>query len=89
MTNESEPELRGRIIQHLVTPAQELATAPLLLASTPPNRTLVTGLAWVNIDSTCRFHYQVRSVLNQLNMLFTLILVRSGLMEWTGASSQK
>jgi hypothetical protein len=59
-TEDNERELRGRIIQHLITPAQELAKFPLLLSGNPPNRTMISGLAWVNVDSTCRFHYQIR-----------------------------
>lgn len=50
--------LRGRIVQNLLGLAQEFSPAPILLSGSPPNNK--SGLAWLNVDSTCRIHYQVR-----------------------------
>ena len=52
--------LRGRIVQNLLGLAQEFSRSPILLHGNPPNRTAISGLAWINVDSTCRLHYQVR-----------------------------
>ena len=59
-TDQNDRELRGRIVQNLLGLAQEFSRAPILLHGNPPNRTSISGLAWLNVDSTCRLHYQVR-----------------------------
>ena len=59
-TVSNERALRGRIVQSFLGLAQEFAPAPILMTGNPPNSTAVSGLAWVNVDSTCRLHYQVR-----------------------------
>ena len=52
-----ERELRGRIVQHFLGPAQEFAQRPILLNGS--ENTTVSGLAWLTVDTTCRLHYQV------------------------------
>ena len=55
--------LRCRIMSHLLTPAQELTTSPILMIQNPPSHQVtsaVTGIAWTNVDSTCRINYAVR-----------------------------
>ena len=56
--------LRCRINSHLLNPAHELSTAPFLMKSDPlpssNENSKVTGIAWTNMDSTCRIHYSVR-----------------------------
>ena len=47
-------------MQNLLGLAQEFSKAPILLHGNPPNRTAISGLAWIDVDSTCRLHYQVR-----------------------------
>lgn len=55
--------LRCRITSHLLNPAHELSNAPILMKSNPSSQQTsspVTGIAWTNMDSTCRIHYAVR-----------------------------
>ena len=53
--------LRCRITSHLLNPAHELSNAPILMKSNPPSlNSPVAGIAWTNMDSTCRIHYAVR-----------------------------
>ena len=56
--------LRCRINSQLLNPAHELSNAPILMKSDPllsSNENYgVTGIAWTNMDSTCRIHYSVR-----------------------------
>ena len=40
-TLNNDRHLRGRIVQNLIGPAQELSKSPILLESSPPNRTMV------------------------------------------------
>ena len=40
-TINNDRQLRGRIVQNLIGPAQELSKSPILLESSPPNRTMV------------------------------------------------
>ena len=54
-----ERELRGRIVQHFLGPAQEFASRPILLEGSSGNNATVSGLAWLTVDTTCRLHYQV------------------------------
>lgn len=57
----SQDALRCRITSHLLNPAHELSNAPILMKSNPPSLTSpVAGIAWMNMDSTCRIHYAVR-----------------------------
>lgn len=57
-----ERALRGRIVQNLLGLAQEFSRSPLLLVAENPasSSPRFSGLAWLNVDSTCRMHYQVR-----------------------------
>ena len=57
-----ERELRGRIVQHFLGPAQEFAIRPILLKSGDSSNATVSGLAWLTVDTTCRLHYQVCNV---------------------------
>ena len=53
--------LRCRISSHLLNPAHELSNAPILMKTDPPSETsAATGIAWANMDSTCRIHYSAR-----------------------------
>lgn len=53
---ENDRELRGRIVPQMMTEAHEMVR-PILLTG---DRTRVSGIAWTNIDSSCRVNYQVR-----------------------------
>ena len=66
-----ERELRGRIVQHFLGPAQEFAIRPILLEGGSGNNATVSGLAWLTVDTTCRLHYQV-VILLEIN--FCLLL---------------
>ena len=71
--------LRCRITSHLLNPSHELSNAPILMKSDPiaplNENSAVTGIAWTNMDSTCRIHYSVRlSGLKDQNMESELIL---------------
>ncbi len=59
-TSSNDRALRGRIVQNLMGLAQEFAQSPILLSANPPSTANVSGLAWINIDSTCRLHYHLR-----------------------------
>lgn len=59
-TENNERELRGRIVPQLMGPEHEWAVAPVALVGDPPNRTMISGLAWANVDPTCRLNYKVR-----------------------------
>ena len=54
--------MRCRITPHLLSPANELSTSPILMKSDPPSSdtSSVSGIAWTNMDSTCRIHYSAR-----------------------------
>ena len=43
-TLNNDRQLRGRIVQNLIGPAQELSKSPILLESSPPNRTMVNNV---------------------------------------------
>ena len=67
--------LRCRITSHLLNPAHELSSAPILMKPSPPSISPVTGIAWTNMDSTCRIHYAVRLAgLHDQNLESELIL---------------
>eukprot|EP00095_Tigriopus_kingsejongensis_P008579 maker-scaffold167_size293163-snap-gene-1.25 protein:Tk08579 transcript:maker-scaffold167_size293163-snap-gene-1.25-mRNA-1 annotation:"short gasrtulation" len=57
-TREDERALRGKLEAQLMTEATQLLE-PILLQS---NQTMVSGIAWTNIDHTCRLNYQMRLV---------------------------
>ena len=58
--------LRCRIMSHLLNPAHELSSSPILMkkpstqVSSSSAVSPVTGIAWTNVDSTCRVNYDVR-----------------------------
>ena len=51
--------VKGRIVPQLMEPAHELSTCPIFVGANPPNKTQVAGIAWANVDSTCRLNYKV------------------------------
>ena len=46
-TLNNDRQLRGRIVQNLIGPAQELSKSPILLESSPPNRTMVKTVKYL------------------------------------------
>ena len=69
-----ERELRGRIVQHFLGPAQEFAIRPILLKGTSgDSNATVSGLAWLTVDTTCRLHYQVQYTTDLVNYLGLVI----------------
>ena len=72
---EEKDALRCRIMPHILNSAHELSSSPILLTSDPPSKTAVTGIAWTNVDSTCRINYDVRlEGMNDQNINSQLIL---------------
>ena len=51
--------LKCRVTQHVLSPAHGQVTAPILMTS-PNSSSSVSGIAWTNIDSSCRLSYNVR-----------------------------
>ena len=54
----NERELRGRIVPQMMTEAHEMVR-PILLTGEVGTR--VSGIAWTNVDQSCRVNYQVRN----------------------------
>ena len=55
-SRDNDRELRGRIVPQMMTEAHEMVR-PILL--TGPE-TKVSGIAWTNVDNSCKVNYQVR-----------------------------
>ncbi|XP_071747936.1 dorsal-ventral patterning protein Sog isoform X3 [Lepeophtheirus salmonis] len=55
-TTNNKYDLRGRLFRHLKTDAQEDGIPILLMG----NSTIITGVGWIHVDSTCTFNYEVR-----------------------------